>query len=320
MAYTSQYPPAQSDTYVKATTKASTLYWPYFATDPTKSLTGIEGNNSWFSANGWTSAQRFHIDLGSAKIVTKIYYENGHASGGTTNVGVQNFTFWGSNTIGNFTDLIYVNNGTWVQLTTSVSAFEQHVALDQADPKYITVTNTTAYQYYAFKFADNYGNANYIAIRRVELQTSDFVDQTISEILTLTDVITPLIFLTSLSETFTFTDTISSFIFSGDLSETLIFTDKVQVGGEIGGIVTRIVTCFPNLSGRHLTLKFVGAGWEDLELYYERLKLSRSKDRSDYDTIFPNLSGTHLTLKIVDESDSSFEIYYSSLGMLKYIE
>ncbi len=40
-----------------------------------------------------------------------------------------------------------------------------------ADPKYITVTNSTAYRYYAFKFADAYGSIYYMGVRRIELQT-----------------------------------------------------------------------------------------------------------------------------------------------------
>jgi len=168
----SQYPPAQSDTYVKATTKANTDYWPYFATDPAKSLTGHPGTGAWFSGSGSVTNQRFHIDLGSAKILKRIYYENVHDNGGTTTKGVKNFTFWGSNTgAGSFDDLVYANDEGWTQLTTSQATFDIHSAANEADPKYITVTNTTAYRYYAFKFADNYGDASYMGVRRIELQT-----------------------------------------------------------------------------------------------------------------------------------------------------
>ncbi len=174
LGYVSVYPTAQSDTYVKATTKASTLYWPYFATDPLLSLTGAEASNSWFSANGSVTNQRFHIDLGSGKVVTRIYYENGHASGILTNAGAQNFTFWGSaddaNGAAAFAELTYATDTNWTQLTIAQSTFDQHAVADAVDPKYITVTNSTVYRYCAFKFADNYGNANYIAVRRVELQ------------------------------------------------------------------------------------------------------------------------------------------------------
>ena len=174
--YTSQYPPEQSATYVLATTKYSLNFWPYFATDPALSLIGAWDNVSWLSGSSKTTEQRFHIDLGSAKIIRRIYYENNHYSGGAAYVicGVQNFTFWGSNTgEGTFDDLVYANDEGWTQLTTSQSTFDVHVTANQADPKYITVTNSTAYRYYAFKFADNYGHANYMGVRRIELQIED---------------------------------------------------------------------------------------------------------------------------------------------------
>jgi len=170
--YTSEYPSPQDVTTVKATTFLSSDYYPHFATDPTKSLIGSLGNNQWSSNNGVIADQRFHIDLGSTKIITKVYYENGHNIGNTTDRGVKNFTLWGSNTQADFDDLIYANDGTWVELSTDVSLFEEHVALNQVDPKYVYVTNTTGYRYYAFKFADNWGGT-YSQLRRVELQSGD---------------------------------------------------------------------------------------------------------------------------------------------------
>jgi len=171
--YTSQYPPAQSDTYAKSTTKYSTDYWAYYATDPLLSVTGGGAANSWISEDTVITNQRFHIDLGSAKIIRRIYYENYHTVGTKTNVGVKNFTFWGSNTAGSFAELTYGTDTGWTQLTCSQNTFDQHVDSDVADPKYITVTNSTAYRYYAFKFADGYGSTQAIGFRRIELQTQD---------------------------------------------------------------------------------------------------------------------------------------------------
>ena len=165
----SVYPPAHNDTYVKATTKYSTDYWPYYATDPAKSLTGAYFTNQWLASAGTVTNQRFHIDLGSATVLTRIYYENSHSSGIDTDTGVQNFTVWGSNDAGSFAELTYATDTGWTQLTTSQSTFDQHTGSNVSDPKYITVTNTTAYRYYAFKFADNYGDTNALGFRRIEL-------------------------------------------------------------------------------------------------------------------------------------------------------
>jgi len=173
LTYTSQYP-THDDDHVKATTKNSEDLQPYYTTDPTKPLTGAYTNNCWVSLDGEYDEQRFHIDLGSAKIIRRIYYENGHVNGAYTDRAPENFTFQGSNTgSGTFDDLVYANDEGWTNLTTSQSTFDEHIASDEADPKYITVTNTTAYRYYAFKFADNYKGDRYMAVRRIELQTED---------------------------------------------------------------------------------------------------------------------------------------------------
>lgn len=168
----SQYPPAQNSTYVKATSTYGADYQPYFATDPTKSLTGSYVGTNWISGNGNNINQRFHIDLGSAKTITIIYYENSHFNATELTDGVKNFTFWGSNDAGAFADLTYGDDTNWTQLTTSVTQFDEHVNADTADPKYIDVTNTTAYRYYAFKFADNWGTVSYMGVRRIELQAA----------------------------------------------------------------------------------------------------------------------------------------------------
>jgi hypothetical protein len=180
MSYTSQYPTQDAD-HVKATTKFDGLdYYPYYTTDPTKSLIGDSQGTSWVTPAAVVTNQRFHIDLGSAKIITRIYYENWHHFGTFYLRGAQNFTFWGSNTAGDFADLTYADDGTWVQLTTSQSALDYHIGADVADPKYIGVVNTVAYRYYAFKFADTWGAADDLGVRRIELQSSDPLPPTVT--------------------------------------------------------------------------------------------------------------------------------------------
>ncbi|GAH79917.1 unnamed protein product, partial [marine sediment metagenome] len=86
--YTSRYPPVQSWDYVKTTSYSSTSYFPHYATDPTKSLTGLPSKNSWLSYSDATTNQRFHIDLGSVKVIRRIYYENFHNTGAWLDRGV----------------------------------------------------------------------------------------------------------------------------------------------------------------------------------------------------------------------------------------
>ena len=170
--YTSQYPPAHNDTYVKATTKYSTSFWAYYATDPAKSLTGSQISNSWASANAVYTNQRFHIDLGEAKIIRRIYYENWHSAGTETNRGAYNFVFQGSNDGTAFSTLTYATDTNWTTISVAQNTFDEHSALDAADPKYILATNTTAYRYYAIKISDNRVGSQYMGIRRIELQTA----------------------------------------------------------------------------------------------------------------------------------------------------
>lgn len=178
--YQSEYPPAQNSTYVKATSEFNTSFKPYFTTDPTKSLTGDWTNNQWVSQNAVNTNQRFHIDLGSAKVIKRFYYENGHDGTGTISWGAKDFTLWGSNDSGAFNTLTYSTDTNWTQITTSQSTLDQHTASNVPDPKYITLTNSTAYRYYAFKFANTYPAGNSIAVRRIELQTEVLIAPTVT--------------------------------------------------------------------------------------------------------------------------------------------
>ena len=173
--YTSQYPPAYNSTYVKSTSNLG-IYYPHIATDPNNPLTGSSVTTVWWSGPlGTVTNQAFHIDLGSSKIITKIYYENVHNSGSNTNRGAKNYTLWGSNTDGAFADTTYATDTNWTQLTVDDSQFDQHVAANQVDPKYIYVTNSTAYRYYRVKIADNWGATDYMGLKRIELQSSNLV-------------------------------------------------------------------------------------------------------------------------------------------------
>jgi hypothetical protein len=160
--------PAQNGDAVKATSYYSNQFYPYFSCKCYPSLIGAWQNNQWLGATA--SNQRLHIDLGSAQIVKRIYYENAHSTGAVTGAGAKTFTFWGSNTAGAFAELTYGVDTNWTELTVSQNTFDEHTGSDVADPKYITVTNSTAYRYYAVKIADNYGNATYLGLRYLELQ------------------------------------------------------------------------------------------------------------------------------------------------------
>ena len=168
--HSAQYPVAQSTTYVKATTYTSDSYAPWLATDPSISVTGAASTRSWLS-DGQTTNQRVHIDLGSAKRLLGFMYHNYHNSGNVayTDIGAKTFTLWGSNSPTAFAELTYAVDTDWTQLTASQATLDRHSSSDVADEKFISATALADYRYYAFKFADNWGDALYMGIRRIEL-------------------------------------------------------------------------------------------------------------------------------------------------------
>ena len=77
---------------------------------------------------------------------------------------------------GVFDDLVYANDTGWTQITAADAEFNVHNAYDGSDPNYVLVTNSVAYRYYAFKFATNQGDSQYMGVRQIELQTEDPTD------------------------------------------------------------------------------------------------------------------------------------------------
>ncbi len=174
--YVSQYPLEFTNNTVKANRWHMRDNYGYQACNPANDVTGHwDYTFSWLAPLWTITNQRFHIDLGTEKVIKRIYYENGHNAGTRSNSSVKNFTFWGTNDADAFAAYTTYDLDTgWTQLTTSQSTFDQHVEEAIADPKYIAVTNTTAYRYYAFKFADNYGDPQFMNVRRIELQSSKY--------------------------------------------------------------------------------------------------------------------------------------------------
>jgi hypothetical protein len=165
--FSSQYPTQDTD-HVKATIEWSTTSGSaWYATDSAKPLTGPWDTGGWFITG--IENQRFHIDLGSAKIINSIYYENYHDAGTQTDRGTKNFTLWGSNTADSFAELTYGIDTGWNQIGGALQ-MDIHITADSIDPKYIRFNNSVAYRYYALKIVDNWGNGTYLGLRRIELQ------------------------------------------------------------------------------------------------------------------------------------------------------
>jgi hypothetical protein len=144
-------------------------YDPWRACDPSKSLTGLPANNSWSTDLSYVANQKYNVDLGSACVVRRIYYENYHDSGANTGMGVYQGYFYGTNSSIAFNITIYSDTTDLTLLWSG--AFQSHVLADIADPQYINILgNDTPYRYYVFRFVNNFGDINYMGLRRVELQ------------------------------------------------------------------------------------------------------------------------------------------------------
>jgi len=172
MGFVADYPPSYSSTYVKATSTASSYYYPWFATDPSTSLTGSYTYNAWLSVAGTLTNQKFNIDIGSANVLERIYLENVHDSGGSTDRGIRNFSVYGTNSSTAFDNRTYSDTTNLTLLGTFEA--QPHVASDVSDPQYFLVdAQGVAYRYYVLRIANNWGSTYSMGIRHIELQVDD---------------------------------------------------------------------------------------------------------------------------------------------------
>ena len=152
---------------VKSTSRySSDAYAPWNACDFLgQSLIGGTANNGWMAAT--VGNQKFNIAYFDAFIANRIFYSNYHESGASNLRGVKTFTLYGSNTYTDFTNITYATElGT--QLATGT--FLAHDLTNTPVVRYLLFQNNTAYHYYLFRFADNYGDATYTGLRTLGLQ------------------------------------------------------------------------------------------------------------------------------------------------------
>jgi hypothetical protein len=116
----------------------------------------------------------------------------------------------------------------------------------------------------------------------------------------------------SISEALSLSDDMVPLLLSDSISEGISFSDSMEADDIIW-----IRPTFPNLSGKHLTLKFIPI---NSALYFMRMKMFRTVDRVDHDARHPNLGGQHLALKIQHTAEEEFTLAYASMGLLGKVE
>lgn len=160
------YPPTYDTDSVKATSRVTSDYEPWFAVDPSLSLTGTPSGTQWQSGSSQVTNQKFNVAFSTPFVLTSLTIENSHSTGGSTNVGVDNVLVYGTNSSTAFENTTHATT-TDLTLIDTIEVAE-HTASDTSDPETFTITgNTTAYQYYVFRIADNHGNASYMGLREV---------------------------------------------------------------------------------------------------------------------------------------------------------
>jgi hypothetical protein len=108
-----------------------------------------------------------HIDLSTAQVVSRLWYVPIAHTGGYNSP--RNFTLWGSNSADAFNELTYGIDTGWTQLDTEVSELPPYVGDNPIEEHYIKIASSSAYRYYAFKFADIW-TGNNMQLRRLALQ------------------------------------------------------------------------------------------------------------------------------------------------------
>jgi hypothetical protein len=125
MSYQRSIPQHITVTYVKATTNTFEME-PHKTLDPSHPLSGDAYPYCWMSNVGNPPSQRFHVDLGSAKVIGKIVYCNYHHAGYNTTRGVNGFTLQGSNNSSSFSNLTYATDTGWTTIAKSPASLIQH--------------------------------------------------------------------------------------------------------------------------------------------------------------------------------------------------
>jgi hypothetical protein len=116
-------------------------------------------------------------------------------------------------------------------------------------------------------------------------------------------------------------DTFVAPSFDGIFYVPVISTSDGLLPPSLSGSYANKLISFPNLQGKHLSLRYYNDSIDDgVSLYYARYKLFKTVDRVDFDARHPNLSGQHLTLRIVHDADEEFTLAYASMGLFGKVE
>jgi hypothetical protein len=165
------YPPAYTSTYTKASTTYSSTFNAEYATNPNLTLVGDGSNSMWLSESGTRTNQKFSIDLGSKKYIGEFDINNAHSNGTAVEIGIKNFTLYGTNSSAAFNNTDYSN--VFDLTVLGVYQARVHVESNVADPEtFIIEDNDTSYRYYILRIADSWEHSSeiYMGIFHLEFR------------------------------------------------------------------------------------------------------------------------------------------------------
>ena len=110
-------------------------------------------------------------------------------------------------------------------------------------------------------------------------------------------------------ETATLTDVSEEILLVDSTSETATLTDVAEADELI-----RKKIRFPNLQGKHLSLKFESATSGSFAIYYLRHKMFKTRELTS-DQKHPNTQGSHIGIKLSNSGTDDFTLMYVSQKM-----
>ena len=131
-----------------------------------------------------------------------------------------------------------------------------------------------------------------------------------SESLTITDIASNGIIITGVTaELATITDVSENIVMVEPVTDALTITDIAESDELIRKI--RKIVKFPNLQGKHLSLKFESATDGSFAVYYLRHKMFKTRELTS-DQKHPNTQGSHIGIKLSNSGSDEFILMYSS--------
>ena len=145
-------------------------YTADLAFDTDLTIDGAYLNNAWVSADASVTNQRLVVDLGSTTIIRNIRIANSHDSGSNEDTGVKTTVIYVSDNASDYTG-VYGTDNAQTQIWSGI--VPKHTASDIKEffDIYLDESEKSG-RYLIFEFADNWGDATNMAVRRIEVSSS----------------------------------------------------------------------------------------------------------------------------------------------------